>query len=1011
MYRDIAIELLPTPGETTYVAAFPRASGSPLENLRRDREIMGSALRAAGVSSALMGEASLFGTRWTFSLPSGFALTQEELERLIIQARVARKEQPLFRLRSLNAEHNLSASIVIRPVAEHEPGLMDWTRRLVSELEGLDAIAAAAIEGDAKPTVEISADPFRSEPSFALGQELGFLARDLGAPPGATSAAGQSIRWEPASAEFSGFRVNPRIDTQSQGVWLDGRPATVVSLWRNAAFSDADVSSGLRRVLRQERDPRFQTTVAFESSRYIEEAESNVLSNLFLGTALTCLCILFFVRYFWATSLVSLSIPLALILTIPILYALGLTRNVMSLAGAALGVGIVVDATFGTISTFNQRLRLGYLPHLCALHSARDNEVPLLLTCLSNLAVFTPILLLDGVVGSLFWDLSVTVIVGQAVGFVVSVYLMPGIACLLHEKRESHLSVTRQQRRPEGSFKDGPSSQERVRVTAPGAETSVHGSSGSPLQEWLGQFLSRPRLMFALQVSLLLGLALLAWQAPPSEFLPAADSKEFSAVVRFSGPPTETEVRDVRNKLEAFLAREGFEKRLIRASENGLVASAEHHKNPHIVNLSREIERIMAPRAAGVYRINPLEPRSRFGDDIEIFFPKTSDPAALRRFDDALRAEPGVVSTRASWNEEFREARAPSERALLYAAGVPLSATTDIQKLTSEVSFLGFLSEHWVRPLVVDTPWLERGFGSRPGSAGYERGAPPLVHLPQQADAYALAPGQLLPRELVAAGTTFQTGAAAVYDVNGAEHHRFSIDVDGVPSGVIETRIKALARTLGLRMEWHPSTAENQTGFRNLVICLASAVAIIALIIYAQTRSISLSVVVLGTFLWGPLGSIPGLMLHGEALSASALVGFILLAGTIVNNGILLVEQIVRNRKAQMAPVEACVEAVKTRSVPVVVTSLTTILGTLPLVFETGAGSQMYRGLAIVLVYGTAVSTPVSLLGVPSLVLLLGMAREWGNRSGLRTLIVGAALLMKSASVMAPSRLRGVRGP
>jgi HAE1 family hydrophobic/amphiphilic exporter-1 len=961
VYGDMPLELMPSSSTTPYVVVFPHLAGPPEKGLQRDQEVMDAVLASAGLSVPLLGEASPLGSRWIFSVAQKSKVSKDDLHELLAQALAFRQRPPWFHLHAAGPEEVPSLEIIVRPKMQDQSELLDWSHSLALELEGAESVGRAMVAGAPRALVVAESNPFVAAGGSPLGDALSSLVMDVGQPVGGVDALGRSLLaeswWSSQDPATSAWHLHPRVDWQNSEVLMDGRRSTVILVWRSPGFSDIDASQAVRKVLLGSEGGAFEAIITHDSSRYISESQENVLSNLLMGTLLTCVCVLLFVRYFWSTALVSLSIPMALVLTIPVLHVLGISRNVMSLAGAALGVGLVVDATLGTVASFNERLRLGFLPYLCAIHSIRENQIPLLVISLSTLAVFTPILFLDGMVGSLFWDLSLTVIVGQVVGFFVSVYLMPGLACLLHESRESHLFVRASTR----------SNQE------PSPRSSTMTST-------LGGFLGNTGAMVVFQIALFGGVLLCAWQAPPSEFLPVAQEQRFSAVVQLGQQTQDDTQKNLAQRVDRFLSEAGFTERFLQRSAESVLVTARHPGAMDVAAMSRDFARVFYPLRAGIHRINPLDPRSRLGHDIEAFFNKATPVGDLRRLDEALRQIPGVVTTQGSWNDELALAVVPHQASPLDAAWVPSSKVMTVQRLLNDSTPLGLLAHEPTQRIAERRPW----YGHSAFFKGEDYGPVTLEFMSDQKDQLNLGGSVVVPRALAERGVATTVVPAVAHSVNGRMSYRYSIDVEGRPSGAIESELVVLAKKMGLELEWHPSTADNLEGFRNLLLCLAAALLIIALIILLQTRSLGLTIIVLATFLWGPLGSVPGLIAHGEALSASALVGFILLAGTIVNNGILLVNQVVRNRLAQMDPVTSCIEAVRARSMPVIITSLTTILGTLPLVFETGAGSQMYRGLAIVLVYGTLVSTPVSLIGVPSLVILFGRLREHGARIRLK---------------------------
>ena len=193
---------------------------------------------------------------------------------------------------------------------------------------------------------------------------------------------------------------------------------------------------------------------------------------------------------------------------------------------------------------------------------------------------------------------------------------------------------------------------------------------------------------------------------------------------------------------------------------------------------------------------------------------------------------------------------------------------------------------------------------------------------------------------------------------------------NGLTTLVFEDQLTRYALDHGLALYESAESKEAKGSLAGLAQCLFLAIVIIFFILFTQNRSASKSLIILATFAWAPLGAIPALAWHDETLNGSALVGFILLAGTIVNNGILLMDRVEKKIHLQIPVYEAAREAVRERSLNVVVTGLTTVLAMVPMIWGGQEGAQMYRSLSIVVVYGTLASTPVSFLGIPALLIV-----------------------------------------
>jgi multidrug efflux pump subunit AcrB len=954
IYRDMSLELLPSPPQRSFSLVFLNSRDTPRQNLERKRALVADSLRSLSIDSALIGEADAQVTRFFFSTTMHDPDLEPRLDTLVRKSQLVWGDRSWFRVIALGAEHLPSAEVVVAAVSGTDEGeLQRKAEQVASSIRASSAVGNVLVEGKSTALIELTEDPFRRSPGFMISNAISAAAASGGRYHGSVANEGWAYSWLPGDMP-PGLRARQARDASASRVFFDDSPAVVLTVFRGGGHDDLETTNAVKTVLSGLSDPKFSLNLVSDASRYIVEAESNVMSNLVVGTLLTCICILIFVRRFWATSLVSISIPLALVLTLPILYILGISRNVMSLAGAALGVGIVVDATLGSLTTFNERMAAGFIPAASAHYSASENQIPLLVTSLSTLAVFMPILMLDGVVGSMFWDLSVTVIVGQVVGFFVSVYLMPGVAAMLHDYKQTHLQISRER------------------------EEDPSAASDNLFYRSLTALLRRPALGLAFNLVLIGAIASSLMLAPPSEFLPVGDSKEFHALVNFESKDGPEDRQRISDRVSHFLASKGFSERLLRADETKISIMAKHESKLDLAGLNEDLGRIAYPHRSGLFRINPLDPQSRTGDDLEMFFPDNANVPKLREFVNAVRQLPGVVGTRQSWDSRSQFIRTDDSISSLESSWVPPENAPMLGRLLVEPTVLGYFN----RSLSALPMMSHLRAESLPES-------PLLVFNPVGQSLHSLNNDVEFPKALFEGQQSIGLDNAYVYSLGGDFRGKMSVDIDGRPSGAVEADVQALAKEMAIPFEWHPRSAENRDGFLKLLICLLSAVVIIAAIILIQTRSFAVTMVVLFTFLWGPIGSMPGLLIHGESLSASALVGFILLAGTIVNNGILLVDLIGKNRNTQMEPVAACIEAARERALPVIITSLTTVLGTLPLVFETGAGSQMYRGLAIVVVYGTIVSTPISLYGVPSLFLLLSELRELISRRLLRMRITG----------------------
>jgi HAE1 family hydrophobic/amphiphilic exporter-1 len=677
--------------------------------------------------------------------------------------------------------------------------------------------------------------------------------------------------------------------TTSPAAWTSDRSFAVVSVTRREHASPVNVSTEARKKL----PPK--AYVFYDEADYVKASEGNLTENIVSGTFLTLVCVLFFLRRLSSTLLVGAAIPLCVLLSIPFLYALGVTRNIMSLAGLALSVGIVVDASLSIVSDFSEHMATGrFRPTQAALRTLSETVTPLFVATLSTLAVFVPILFLSGRVGVLFSALSKAVIVSNIVGLLVSLVVVPAVLALLPARAAP---VEKHSKFFESRF---------MRLNS-----ALSVVLRSLLDMWNGLFrfcVATPARSAVFLAASGAAVVLAFSTLPPQEFLPLprdgrgiAELDVVPASIRMPTPEQkETEARRLVSVLPQGIVQE---------LDGRLLGTFDLHDTSLEV-IRHNVERAFPGRPVVVALENPLRPLSAQSSDVTFFL--DGPLPALQKLRAWLQSHAGVDTVRLSALE-----------------GAPVRVNAfDLSKEA--------------------TVWAPKETHRRFLSG--TTGSPSLALEGPARDA----------RE-----------PNVFAFVNGEPHTEGSVKLtNGLTTLVFEEQLTRYARDHGLALHESAESKEAKGSLAGLAQCLLLAIVIIFFILFMQNRSASKSLIILATFAWAPLGAIPALAWHDETLNGSALVGFILLAGTIVNNGILLMDRVEKKIHMQIPVYEAAREAVRERSLNVVVTGLTTVLAMAPMIWGGQEGAQMYRSLSIVVVYGTLASTPVSFLGIPALLIV-----------------------------------------
>ncbi len=741
------------------------------------------------------------------------------------------------------------------------------------------------------------------------------------------------------------YAVEKHIDPHAAVVLSNSSTAFLLAIHTTAKADLVQTSLQVKSYLERfnKDSQKYTATIVSDAADYINAAQENVGDNLKWGVILTCLCILIFAQNIRYTAITAISIPVSLALTFPFFEIFSISRNVMSLAGITLSVGVVVDATIAVVDGIDSGMRKGLTATEAAWQSACENFMAVAMTSLSTLAVFVPILFLKGTVGDLFFDLSLTVIISQTIAFLVAVFIVPGLTSAIYEIMNVHFETeSDDQTVTENIWSRAFASAVKVLLTR-------------KLFYWSAGIAS-----IALAV---IGVAI----SPPTEFLPKRASHEFRAISPEASESDNSLV--MAQRVDETLRKMGAEKRLVLVDSSGLRAdfSIPQGKSAELRLMEEFINRGTQPYRTMVSARNPIDVEATNSRDLEFYIPEHLQNRAS--FKSEVEAIAGVSSAR--WS---------SENTALYSR-----LDTDSFRMLTLPSAPGTAWALW------SFSYSKLLLGADIPSHEWERTRQPRLiwREPRDGDTRTHpALNSTIPesREDILTSTLRHAKTSVI--VNGETTEGVALKIQGKTVTEVSADLEKIANRHKVQLTWGISKKDADRSIRDLGICFVIATIAIIALLYIQNRSFSVTTVIMCTFIWGLIGSFPGLVIHGESLNASAIVGFILLAGTIVNNGILLMSLVGRSRRAQLAPGLCCLDAVSHRTIPVFITSLTTAVGMLPMVWDTGEGSQMYRALSIVVVYGTMVSTPISLIGIPSIFMILYDIQEAFERIRLRILIL-----------------------
>jgi len=697
-----------------------------------------------------------------------------------------------------------------------------------------------------------------------------------------------------------------------------------------------------------------QIVLSFDASVHIRRAIGLVNGNLVLGVFLSLGVLWWFLRGWRATLMIATTIPFSLLSSLLVLSLLGRSLNVVSLAGLAFAVGLVLDAAIIVQENIVRLRQAGMSPDEAAREGPSQVVGALFASTITSIAIFLPILFMKGLEGQLFADLALTLSVAVTTSLIAAITVLPVASNYF---RQDQLAVDRL-----GAFWD--------RIT-----------------NRIVRLTSTPRLRMRWIVACLLAPALLTWLlAPKLDFLPQADSD--GVQVFFSMPEgiplstIENElILEVIDRLQPYVDGDaepgirGYNLYSWGSNATGIyIYPQDPREAPELMEKLRDEILVGLPGARPfVSRASLLNIGISGGRNIDIDLQgpeltalmsaaKVGQEAMNERFSDwSVRALPGVSLSKP-------ELQLVPDDIRITQAGLDRGAVADaVRAFTGGLSAGRYFDGNESMDVLI---WS--GAWDTPEDLA---GVP--IFTPQS--------GIQVIGELANIERT--VGPTQLRRVNG--QRTVTLQVLPPPDMTIEDALNTIRSEIGPILRdalpddaeiFYRGTADQlDAAVTDMSKNFVMAILILALIMAAMFRSVKDSLIVLLVMPLAIVGGVIGLRVLNlftyQSLELLTMIGFIILLGLVVNNAILLVHQTRAAEREGLSRADAVAQAIRIRARPIFMSTLTSICGMLPLMLVPGAGSEIYRGLATVIVGGMSVSAIFTLLLLPS-ILRLGESRQ-----------------------------------
>jgi CzcA family heavy metal efflux pump len=738
----------------------------------------------------------------------------------------------------------------------------------------------------------------------------------------------------------------------------DGRPAALINITRQLGGNTTAVADSVARIMAAiapTLPPGVHLKPVYDQAELVRDAVRSVRDAMLIGAALAVVVLLLFLRHGRITAISATSIPLTLAITVFVMRLLGQTFNLMTLGAMAIAIGLVIDDAVVITENIARHLRITSDRSSAIRVAVQELIWPVTTSTLTTVVVFLPLGLLQGVVGQFFAALATTLTVAVLVSLLLALTIIPLLAEQL---------VTAQDVEPS---RTGP----LVRAQ------SALDALGPRYESALGAVLRHTRRLVLAAVALVV-LGLVLWRLVGTGFLPEMDEGAF--VLDYFTPggtalaETDREVGIAEQILAATPEIVGTSRRT--GAELGLFATAQNTGDivARLTPPSRRSRDIFAVIDDVRDRITSAVPRLHI-EFVQILSDVINDlagaakPVEIKLFGerlDSLEAyartlEPGLDSIE-GLEDLYNGVSEPSPELLMRVN----QAEADRVGLTPED---------------IGNAVSAALLGTRAGEIRSEDR--PVAVRVRAPDSVRFDPLRL--RELpMGAGTPLGSLAsftAAESRMNLERENQqqmiaITADVSDRPLGSVMGDVRrVLARQpppAGIRVVLGGQYESQQEAFRSLLLVLFLAIVSVCAVMVVQFESFVEPLVVLLVAPVSFVGALLLLLVTGTALNVASFMGLILLVGLIVKNGIILLDFTRLRMREEGVPLGIAIrEAARVRLRPILMTTLCTLFGLLPLALGIGAGSELQRPLALAVIGGLVLSTPITLFVVPTLLVAI----------------------------------------
>ena len=840
-------------------------------------------------------------------------------------------------------------------------------------LERLDGVASVDISGGYEQEIAVHTDASRLKgynlTISSIGQQLG--ADNIAIPGGDLDNGSQTLAVR-TDGEYSSIddiknalislpaggtvRLSQIADVSMQPKdqdaisKVDGEECIILSVNKQSGSNTAQIAELAKAEFDSllKSNDSLQWNIVMDQSDYINMTVDNAIQNIWMGVLFAAIVLFLFLRDFGATMAVTIAMPCCILFTFLIMNVLGITLNMMSLGGITLGVGMIVDNSIVVLENIFTYRADGYDRLEACTKGTGEVIGAVIASTLTTVAVFLPIALSGGMAGMMFKEFCITIVALLLSSLIISITLVPLLCYFL-------LGSTKQQSiKPQGSG------------ATPITEKPLSRAYRSSLN-----FLITHRWAGVAMTVVICIVSVLSVSQAGMELIPEMDEGEVSVTVSMPNGSTMEDTAAIEDRIAAIAVDTIPELEQIyysTGSSTSIMSSASgasvtislvdlDQRDRSSADIAKQLRHDLQDIAGCELTVSTSSTMSMSTDsDISVELTGDDYDQLAETADDLanqISALPDAINVESSAGEQTPRVAVKINRENASRFGLNAATIGGLVRgeLTgSTATTLRMNGEEYDVTVAGDEDVATSLDALRSMQIPTMTGG--TVPLSMVADVYT----ELSPQSIVRKNqkeTVTITGESESGDSNAIKAAVDDIVAkyelpDGVEVGEGDTAASQIAETTG-----------------TLMLALAVAIMLVYFILATQFNSFSLPIAIMLILPIGLLGSMIMLWPTGNHVSMVALLGVIILAGTVVNSSIVLIDYTLQRRQRGEDKNTAILNACPRRVRPVLMTAMTTILGLVPMVCSSGEGSEMMKPMGVVMMTGMVISTIATLFITP----------------------------------------------